>query len=269
MAKPDRLSIYDVARQIGEVVLSRWSEHDGIPGRDRNDQLLVAAYGRAYRCFGSIRALAEPPRSEADDAVVLTRTLLSIALRSLYLVAPDDLDEREERFRSATLTEWRSKIRELRALRMAGFEIDVEPERLEENVARLQQIGVSLLPPDAEIAMSLGLRLHYDRVYRLASEWTHYSITAALDGFVEIKIGSPLTVSLEKPEPGRASDALIMAVATYGEFLVRAEPVIGLGVAPSVLAIVSAWNEQGEVPDAARDSAQSDDRDPESRSDQA
>jgi hypothetical protein len=41
-----------------------------------NDALLVAAFGRAYRCFRSIRELAG--RGEANDAVVLVRALLSI-----------------------------------------------------------------------------------------------------------------------------------------------------------------------------------------------
>src|SRR3954453_19349005 len=55
--------------------------------RDVNDTFLGAAYGRAYRCLRSIRELAD--RGEADDALVLTRTLLSIVARALYVVQPE------------------------------------------------------------------------------------------------------------------------------------------------------------------------------------
>jgi hypothetical protein len=67
--------------------------------RDANDAFLRAAYGRAYRCVRSIHGLA--CRGEADDALILTRALLSIVARSLYLVAPDDPSERARRFDSA------------------------------------------------------------------------------------------------------------------------------------------------------------------------
>jgi hypothetical protein len=62
---------------------------------DASDAFLRAAYGRGYRCLSSIRELA--CRGEADVAMILTRALLSIVGSSLYLVAPDDADERARR----------------------------------------------------------------------------------------------------------------------------------------------------------------------------
>ncbi len=156
----------------------------GVPGvevRDRNDGLLVAAYGRAYRCFTSIRDLAE--RHEADDAAILSRALLSVALRSLWLVQPDDPAEREPRFRRAALSDFEQQRKLAAEEQAAGVYVgDLTPERFQQSIDRLEAEGITQLPNDYEIAVALDLKGFYTRVYRVGSLTTHYSLGSALDG---------------------------------------------------------------------------------------
>ena len=139
--------------------------------RDANDAFLRAAYGRAYRCLRSIRDLA--CRGEADDAMILTRALLSIAARSLYLVATDDPDERARRFDSARRSWAEQALSTLDALTAAGFEPADDRERIAEIVTSTEGQGVPPLPNDRDVLASLGLEPFYARVYKLASDVFH------------------------------------------------------------------------------------------------
>jgi hypothetical protein len=97
VSRPLDLDLHcDLADQIVELVRTR------LPGttpqvRDWNDRLLVEAFGRAYRCLRSVRELAE--RREGEDAAVLTRALVALTLRYLWLVRVDDEAERSDRLR--------------------------------------------------------------------------------------------------------------------------------------------------------------------------
>jgi hypothetical protein len=93
---------------------------------------------------------------------------------------------------------------------------------------------VPRLPPDRQLLEALGLKAYYARVYRLASDVTHYSIGSALDGFVEYPhrhLGGG-HVALKRPDADRAEEALALAAITYGEFLERSEPIMRHGVTP-------------------------------------
>jgi hypothetical protein len=50
---------------------------------DWNDQFLVAAFARAFRCLRSVREIA--CRGEANDAAVLTPALIALTLRHLWI----------------------------------------------------------------------------------------------------------------------------------------------------------------------------------------
>src|SRR4051794_3344321 len=56
---------------------------------------------RALYCFRSIRVLSNEGLGE--DIEILTRSLLSIALRSLYVVASDNPDEQRRRWRALAI----------------------------------------------------------------------------------------------------------------------------------------------------------------------
>jgi hypothetical protein len=191
--------------------------------------LLGAAYGRAYRLMRSIRETAG--RCEADDALILTRALLSVVGRSLYIVQPDDEAERERRFAS-----WRRKwaedsLRAIDDLAAAGFEPADERARIAAILEAERARGTPPLANDHDLLRALDLSVYYARVYRLASEVVHYSIGSALDGFIEYpdRSGGGRVV-LTMTDADRAEEALALAAITHGEFLERSEPVIRHGV---------------------------------------
>src|SRR4051812_630443 len=116
------LRLFAAVDAITAAIEAATSSSPGPSGRDLNDTFLGAAYGRAYRCVRSIRQLAE--RGEADDATILTRALLSVIARSLYIVEPEDAVERDRRFAA-----WRRKwaedtLKAIDGLAATGFQPD-------------------------------------------------------------------------------------------------------------------------------------------------
>ena len=97
----DLAGLGEIADRVLELV-RQWAPRDaGPPARDWNDLLLIAAFTRAYRWMCSIRELAG--RGEADDAAILTRTLVALTLRYVWLARAEDKDERNDRPRRLTL----------------------------------------------------------------------------------------------------------------------------------------------------------------------
>jgi Family of unknown function (DUF5677) len=218
---------------ILEAVEEATTSSPGPAPRDMNDAFLGAAYGRAYRCLRSIRELAY--RGDGDDAMILTRSLLSVVARSLYLVEPQP----EEADRKNRLASWRfayakEAIRTFDDLAATGF---VEPDEERERLTRIAELesaaGTTPFPNDRDLLAGLGLAVYYARIYRVTSDVVHYSVGSALDGFVEYpKNEGGGSVSLKKPDSDRAEEALSLAAIVYGEFLERSEPVIRHGVTP-------------------------------------
>lgn len=213
-----------------EAVEKAVGDSPGPAPRDVYDALLGAAYGRAYRLMRSIRELGG--RGEADDALILTRALLSLVGRSLYLAESEDPDERERRFDSARRSWAEQAVRTFDDLAAGGFAPEGERDRMVGIAEAMKAKGAPRLPNDRDLLAGLGLDPYYPRVYRLASEVVHYSIGSALDGFLEYPdrlIGGG-RVALKLPDADRAEEALALALITYGEFLERCEPVIRHGV---------------------------------------
>ena len=215
-----------------EAVEKATTDSPGPAPRDVNDAFLGAAYGRAYRCMRSIRELAG--RGEAEDALILTRALLSLVARSLYVIQPADAAERERR-----VAAWRRLWAEDAVaagddLSAMGFEPDGDREGTVRIAEGDKARGVRLLPPDRQLLEALGLAPYHARVYRLASDVAHYSIGSALDGFVEYpdRLSGGGRVALKRPDAEGAEEALALAAITYGEFLERSEPIIRHGVTP-------------------------------------
>lgn len=231
MNEPGRTPL-SVADRLLEWAAASLPAPPGVAVRDHNDALLCAAYGRAYRCFASIRDLARPPRCEADDAWILARALLSIVLRSIWLVQPDNVNERETRRRQAMLKYFMERKKLAREEQAAGVDVgDLTPDRYQRAIDELLAQGVALPPNDHDLAVDLELAAFYTRVYRPGSDTSHYSIGAALDGFLELtSMPGVGPVALEKPDEERATEALAVAAITYGAFLHLSEPVIGHGL---------------------------------------
>jgi hypothetical protein len=73
------------------------AERVGPPLTDLNDVYLLLAYTRAFRAIETILDVSVDGRN--DDALVLLRSFISVILRGLWVVQPDDADERELRRR--------------------------------------------------------------------------------------------------------------------------------------------------------------------------
>lgn len=241
-------AISNVADVILEAVASSSTASPGHSVRDVNDALLCAAYGRAYRCLRSIRQLAGS--EEADDALSLTRALVEIVARSLWLVKPTGSDEREGRFDSARRSWAEDTVKALRDLHALGFEAD-DPGRVQAIATTLESRGVPRTPDVRTMLLDVGLVHFYPRVYRLTSDVLHFSVGAALDAFLERPnrlTGAGGRVSLKLPAPERSIEALELSTLTYGAFLEKCEPVVAHGAtdtAREALALYMAKSGQG------------------------
>lgn len=208
----------------------------GVTSRDRNDQLLVLGFGRAFRCFRSIRDVAAV-HAEADDAYALTRALFVILLQSLWIATPEDPEERLRRGRAielAGLVQIRKQTRSMAELGMGP----PAPAAVDRRIEELQAAGLRPLPPDEVIARELGEEIIalYAHVYRTASDVAHYSLFTALQGFAVTDIDAQMPegfdgvrVRFQDGNLKRAEEALILATLLYVSFLERTEFVVHHG----------------------------------------
>jgi len=238
-----RLSLEDalsLANAILGLVEEAAQSSPGVPTRDRCDVILLAAYGRAYRCFRSIREIAA--RGEADDAMVLVRALLGLMLRAVYIVQPDAPEERERR-----LAQWIGKSRRdqramLQELKALGYEFTDDDLRKADELAA-DKAWAGTLPGDKRLAEELELTQFYSHVYRSASDATHYGIFTMLEGFEtppQSVSGEGASVSLDKVDRSRAADSLMLGITVYGAFLENTDSVVGHGVTDRAAVLVRA-----------------------------
>jgi hypothetical protein len=249
MTATDHPSAGEIADKLIALVEERWAkrEPEGIAVRDVNDVFLLLGYTRAFRCFRSIRDLAADGRQ--DDAFVLLRSLVSVVLRSLYVAASDDADERELRQRLLGYEEIESDEKRIRLGGAGPGEASRLPELQQMLTASKQWFKATgkrpAVPSEADVAAALGVPALYQVAYRIASKSTHHSLIAMLNSFGGDFDGTKMIrpVPLHKKEPELAEQALIWAIITYAEFLERAEPVLKLGVAEPAHDIAYPWLE--------------------------
>jgi hypothetical protein len=225
------------AMAMADGILDLVAQHApaGVTSRDRNDQFLVLAFGRAFRCFRSIRDVT-CAHAEADDAAVLTRALLAMTLRAIWLAAPDGSQERLRRARALELDSIKQLRTQSRSLERLSLDPGIPATVLDERIAELERLGSGGIPPDEVIARELGDEAIYARIYRTTSNAAHYSLFTALQGFDassiegEIESLSGLRIRFLDGEPARAEEALVLAALVYVAFLEDSEFVIHHGV---------------------------------------
>jgi hypothetical protein len=182
----------------------------------------------------------------AEDALALTRTLLAITLRSLYLVEPDDPLERDIHLQRMKLKLYRERRTMTRELAAAGADVSDTPD-YDPLIASLEAHFASIekskeMPADASIARKLKMGIHYARVYRPGSEAAHWGLGAMLDSFVELTdpdYPMPVYLDDDQGDPERTQEILGLALATLGHFVIIAEPIMKLGIHNEVDAIAS------------------------------
>jgi hypothetical protein len=197
--------------------------------RDRNDQILWSALGRAFRCYRSIRDVVAD-HAEPDDAAILTRALFSLTLRSLWLASPDNALERSRRGRVYTKHEFAEAEKQAREAVSAG--LAVEGETAERWRSRADEQGdVGGMPTDVALARSLDLNDLYATMYRSTSGSVHFSLLTALGGFVmpaeDDASLSGAKIRFEEGDASRAAYALFSATLVFVEFLHRSGDILG------------------------------------------
>ena len=157
------------------------SRDDVVVGDDAGSRSLPGNYMRVYQRFESIRKLAVD--GWADGALVLTRSLVTAAVRSIWLVDPPDraerdtdhlmLDEYEQNAKMfcAILADDPEDRRWFEEQLAEALECKREVERwLEEaDLPKTKQV-----PNEREMAKSIGFGHVYDVVYRFASGAVHH-----------------------------------------------------------------------------------------------
>ena len=211
----------------------------------------VHAFTRGYRCLRSVRELAG--RGEGDDAAVLTRALVALTLRYLWLARVDDADERASRFRQmlrASATERAKLGEELLDLEHVDDDVAGGIEAFRGNVTRfrtqaeqLERDGAGPMLDDKAIALRLDRDLNpeyerffeliYARIYRTTSDVAHYGLAAALADYTH-NPDDPGRLVLDRVDEQQAAEALGLALVTFGALLEFSEPIIRHGLADEV-----------------------------------
>jgi hypothetical protein len=248
----------DFAQRLLETVRSAWIEHSeregGIDHTDESDRQLLLAYVQAHRRFRAIKRLAEDEQPSPEAVMVLTRSLVSLTHRALYLVSSDDPDVRDERRKRffllgvrEELTYLQGIVDEVPAVRPT-LELVRESVRLREE--SFEEAGWSLarpiFPTDEQLAAELGFPAHYDEVYRSGSGDTHYSPFSAAGGFADIKGATP-TIALSGHNIAELQQALLRAIVVYAEFLSRQRRSWDWGSDPKSRSFVQCSREQSSV----------------------
>jgi hypothetical protein len=237
----------EIADRLLELVRARAPEAVRPQIRDSNDLLLVHAFLRAYRCLRSVRELAG--RGEGDDAAVLTRALVALTLRYLWLACVDEVAERRRRFRMmlrASATERARLGRELLDLGhvddnvAGGIEVFRETvERFSAQADRFEGEGVDVMLDDRAIALRLDrdlqpqqerfFELLYARIYRATSDVAHYGLPTALADYTR-NPDDPGPLVLDRADEQEAAEALGLAIVTFLALLDFSEPIVQHGL---------------------------------------
>jgi hypothetical protein len=215
----DRQTTFDTARALIAMVAA---SPVGGRSRDASDKVIAAAYVKGYRRFASILRLAEAGR--AEEAMILTRSLLSMAMRAAYLLHDDPVERRRRylQFELRHLEDQHRLVEEFEALGVAVPDDDRQwlinkRDKLERAVATdLGGKSLGRWPTDRDLFRQQvgGAHAFYPVVYMPGSDVAHFSLSSAS---IELARGSEL--ELEASYPEAAESALEFAITCYGMLL--------------------------------------------------
>jgi uncharacterized protein DUF5677 len=216
--------LIDLVRGVGEL--------GGFRG-DTSALVMFGAFRRGFRRLLRIRELAAA--GAGAEAAILTRSLLSILVRSAYVDEPDDSPTRHERFDRYRKRQRQDSLETSKLLQAAGFEVgEAELAELPTDLVADEARRVKDLPPDRQLFEMLDLHPLYARVYFPASDLMHFSLEEAVSDMLGVE-----TVPLEAPEWNRASEALWLAVIVSGVLLERSERSVKHGLLDGAREIVT------------------------------
>lgn len=225
-----RTPVEALADEIAELVQAAAPSLGGGHG-DTAGLIMHSAFIKGFRRFAAIRQLAG--RGDGAEAIILTRTLLSMVARAAYVDAPDDTAERKRRWERFQLTNTRDRLKMIADLKETGFEEHTDVSELQADVDELEQRGITALPNDHDLLAALKMSPFYARLYRPGSEHVHFSLNVAIDEMRDVDV-----VLLEAGDPDLADEALQLAILTYGQLLELSEKTVKHGLSERVLELL-------------------------------
>jgi hypothetical protein len=204
------------------------------PGGRRGDMcslVMFAAYLHGLRRFRAIRNLAAD--GAGAEAAILTRSLLSVLARAIYVDEPTDAEVRHERWVQFARTDAKAAHDLACGLRDAGF--PVEAEEIAVLSERKDELGdCKRLPNDRELMPLVGLAPHYWRIYQPTSDLAHFGLAGALAEVYGVE-----QVDTRARDDDLAGEALSMAVILFGTLLAKSERSVQHGLMPAIEALVA------------------------------
>jgi hypothetical protein len=231
----EHLTAAGVAEQLLEMV--RGTSLGAYEG-DGAGLVMLGAYLNGFRRFKWISALA---RLEAGpEALILARSLLSMAARAHYVDEPTGSEERERRFEQFRLKNLRDALDQEEGLLAAGFRDLADLELLaglKSEIASLNERGLGGFPDDrALFTQHLDLNPFYQGLYRRSSDYMHFSLASAIG-----EVMGEGEIELDSGKPELALGALALAIITYGMLLQMSQKALGHDLGDRAEELVSRW----------------------------
>lgn len=223
----ERLTVEDVADQIIELV--RATPIGGTRG-DSAALVMHGAYLRAFRRFERIRQIAATGAGE--EAVILARSLLSLVARAVWVDLPDDKAERRARWERYAKHHLSERIKTLEGMKALGFNVDEEVIDFDREQLKTVEHAKGL-PSDRQLLEQLNLHAWYHRLYRLSSDYAHFSLGVAID-----ELRGAEEVHFDRDDSDLADEALRLSVLIFGLFLHLSDKTVAHGLRGRVLPIV-------------------------------
>ena len=228
----EKLTAEEVADQMLLIVETEVSSITASPDLDLAGVLMFGAFRRAYSRFIYIRKLVR--EGAGEEAIILARSLVSLLARSGWVNTSEMPAEREIRYRRFAKTYLKERLAFLLALDEAGMQTN--PEEISRVRADLDSLVTAKeLPPDRQLLEELGLQVFHAWIYRLGSEYAHFSLGAALGEAIAVD-------EIGRREEELATVALSVAILCYGAFLESSQKALGHDFGTRAWELVEASN---------------------------
>jgi hypothetical protein len=184
---------------------------------DTSGLFMHGAYGHGFRRFVASRNLAHD--GSAEDAAILTRSLVNILVRACWIDEPRDKAERKDRFNRLLRRQYEDDLNELELQGVAGFLIDPAARaEAQDALDQLSAAGVKGMPSERQLFETLELGGVYARIYAPASNQMHFSMDVAIRDLLEVE-----EIALERRKYPEAGETLILALIAFSILLEKSE----------------------------------------------
>ena len=192
---------------------------------DRSSLVMFSAYLHGLRRMRCIRDVANA--GAGPEAVILTRSLLSILARAGYVDAPTDKAERSRRYEQFARSDLLQTIKEMKGLDIDAAEIASVESQL------------SAIPPGDRLPLDAMLirdglgDVFYDIVYVPSSDFVHFGLAFSI-----AELRGQEHVDTKARQDGLAAQALRLAILVFGALLQVSERSVAHGLDPVVRELV-------------------------------